>query len=72
MSDFLLKNICKYLKQGMIVVQFNTTQCIEQDIYTMTVFDKNENFIEKFNIRKCDKDIINFIVKMEGLQCAIK
>lgn len=72
MSDFLLNQICKYLKEGKIVIQFDITQCIERDIYAMNVFDTNNNFIEKFDIRKGDMDVIKFIVKMEGLQYAIR
>ena len=72
MSDFLLEQVCKYLKEGKIVIKFNITQCIERDIYGMSVFDRNNNFIERFDIRKGDMEVIMFVVKMEGLQHAIK
>ena len=72
MSDFLLEQVCRYLKEGKIVIKFNITQCIEKDIYAMSVFDRNNNFIEIFDIRKGDMEVIMFIVKIEGLQHAIK
>ena len=68
MSDFLLKKVYEYLKEGKIVVKFNITQCIEKDIYTMDVFDKCNNFIERFRIRKGDMEVIKFIAEIENLQ----
>lgn len=71
MSDFLLGKICSYLEQGKIKVEFNITQCIEKDIYSLKVYNNEGELLEKFNIRKGDMEVIKFVVKVENLQDVI-
>ena len=68
MNNFLLDKICNYLREDKIILRFNTTQCIEEDIYYMSIYDKEDNFIERFNIKKLDMDAIKLIAKVENLQ----
>lgn len=68
MSHFLLKQICDYLREDKIIVRFNLNHCIEEDIYYMSIYDKEDNFIERFNIKKFDMDAIKLIAKVENLQ----
>ena len=67
MSDFLLAKICSYLEQGKILVEFNKIQCIEKDIYTMTVYNNKGEFLKKFDIRKGDMEVIELVVNVENL-----
>ena len=68
MSNFLLEKICDYLRKDKITVRFSLNHCIEEDIYYMSIYDKEENLIERFNIKKFDMDAIKLIAKVENLQ----
>ena len=71
-SDFLLRKICLYLKEGKISVEFNTTQCIERYIYTMNVYSSDGEFLKGFDIRKGDMNVIKLVAKVEGFENAIR
>ena len=68
MSHFLLEKICEYLRKDKITVRFSLNHCIEENIYYMSIYDKEDNFIEKFNIKKFDMDAIKLIAKVENIQ----
>lgn len=72
MSDFLLEKICTYLTEGKITVDISVVSCIEKDIYYITIYDVKGGFLEKFKLRRSDVDVINFIIKTEGLQKGIR
>ena len=72
MSDFFLDNICKYLKEQKITVEFKSKPCIESDIYSMIVYNGDNGVsLGEFDIRKGDMKIIQLISKLEGFESNI-
>ena len=68
MSDFLLEKICTYLRKEMILVKFDKTPCLEQDLYYISIYNTEGEDVGRFRIERCQMDMIKFVAKIEKLQ----
>ena len=72
MSDFLLEQICIYLRKGIILVKFDKIPCLEEDLYIICIFTEEGKKIDTFKIERYQMDTIKLIATVENLKGIIK